>query len=184
MDPKASSSIRSIGGQLFSNPRALGLDPTLQMVAAPIGMTFHYRAEDKRVIEHGWTDEQRLNRIYGPLVYVVTDRAGVVRYIGRHLAETPLRSRWFRHGHIHHHPERRKNYLAELDAGRGPLMVWSAAARELRPRLPRAAQTMSERDIASNLEALWVKRWSNQLWNKQQGRLVPGFDDGAYWAHT
>jgi hypothetical protein len=181
---QTSSSIRSLAGQMFTNPKALGLHPTLQMVGAPKGLTFYYRAENKRIIEFGWTDEYRLNRVYGPLVYAVTDGGGVVRYIGRHLAETPLRSRWFRHGHIHHHSERRNNYIAELDAGRGPLLVWSAAARELRSRLPGAVQTMVERDLASNLEALWVRRWRNQLWNQQRGQVAVGFDDGAYWAHA
>lgn len=76
------------------------------------------------------------------------------------------------------------HYLAELDGGLSPLTVWSAAARELREHLPNVAQSMTERDIASALEALWMSRWRDQLWNTQQPRLPRGFDDGAYWANA
>lgn len=178
------SQIRPVSGVVFRHPDALRLHPTLTMVEAPKDETFYYRGEHKRVIRHGWTDEHRLNSVDGPIVYVVTDHAGAVRYVGRHLAETPLRARWFRHGTIHHQAASRKQYLAELDASRGPLTVWSAAARELRDVLPRAAHSLTERDLATGLEALWVARWRDQLWNTQRPKLVPGFDDGSYWANA
>lgn len=166
---------------LFCRPDGLGLHPTMTMVAAPIGKTFHYRGEDKRVIEHGWTDEYRLRKVEGPIVYAVADGARTVRYFGRHLARTPIYSRWFRHGYIHHQRASRNRYLAELDTGRGQLTMWSASVRELRSLLPREHQGMTDEQLATNLEACWVRRWMPQLWNTQTPPMSPNFDDGSYW---
>lgn len=172
----------AINGSLFQRPEALGLHRTMTMVAAPKGKTFHYRGEDKRVVEHGWTDEFRLRKVEGPIVYAVADDRGTVRYFGRHLARTPVYARWFRHGYIHHQRASRSRYIAELDAGRVPLTLWSASARELRRMVPSAHQGMSDEQLASNLEGLWVKRWRPQLWNSQLPPVSPHFDDGSYWA--
>lgn len=165
----------------FSQPHRLALHRTMEMVGAPIGKTFFYRSEHKRVISLGWTDERRLHNILGPSVYAVTDASGIVRYFGRHLDEQPIYARWFRHGFIHHQKSSRAAYLAELDAGRTPLTLWSAPIIELRPFLPACFQQVDATVLAKNLEALWIKRWRPQLWNKTQPPVSPDFSDGDYW---
>lgn len=152
---------------LFCEPKKLGLQRAFEMLSAPTNETFFYRNDHKRVIKTGWIDEIRLHRINGPLVYAVTDRGGTVRYIGKWVSQTPLYARWFRHNHIHHQTSSRKHYISELDAGRGPLTVWSAAADEIRRMpLPPGAEEYSDRELIEYLEALWINRWKTQLWNK------------------
>lgn len=167
---------------MFSDPKRLGLHRAFQMIGAPIGRTFFYRNEHKRVIEPGWKDFQRLHNVEGPLIYAVTDFKGVVRYFGKWVSETPLYARWFRHDHIHHQTSSRKQFISELDAGRGPLTVWSASARELR-QLPLTSNSLrlSDRQLVENLEALWIIRWRAQLWNKACPPIIPEFSDGEYW---
>ena len=168
--------------QPLCEPQRLGLHRAFEMIAAPVGKTFFYRNEHKRVIEPGWRDEHRLRRISGPLLYAVTDSKGFVRYIGKWVSETPLYARWFRHDHIHHQTSSRKKFLAELDAGRTPLTVWSASARELRQhRLPAESLCLSDKALVENLEALWIFRWRSDLWNKSCPAISPDFSDGNYW---
>jgi hypothetical protein len=152
---------------VFSSPSALGLQRAIELVSAPIGKTFFYRNEHKRIINHGWRDEHRCRNIRGPLLYAITDRAGVVRYFGKWVSETPLDSRWYRHGHIHHQTTTRNRILEVLDAGDGPLHVWAASAKEMRATLPGAPATLSDVDLIEGLEALAIGKWRGQLWNKQ-----------------
>jgi len=167
------------------SPVNLGLHPAFRMVRAPLGKTFFYRGEHKRVIETEIIDGQRLRRIPGPLIYAVTDQSGAIRYIGKWVSPTPLYARWFRHETVHHHKQSRDCYLAELDAGRGPLTVWSASASELRRLLP-SAVSLLDHELVVALEGLWVRRWRSQLqWNYQTPKEPPaGFDDGEYWRVT
>lgn len=162
-------------------PAQLGLHKTLEMVNAPQGKTFYYRNERKRVIEHGWFDAYWLDRVTGPTIYAVTDHAGTIRYFGKHAAETPIRSRWFRHGFIHHQKSSRNRFIAELDAGRGPLQLWSVPVRALRSRLPEQSSGLSDTVLVAELESLWVARWRGQLWNKVVPPRCATFHDGEYW---
>jgi hypothetical protein len=164
---------------MFSDIRALGMEPVFEMIAAPADKTFFYRREHKRVIEPRVLDERRLRGVPGPLVYGVTDHSGVLRYIGKWVSPTPLYARWFRHEHIHHQTSSRRHYLEELDHGRSPLMVWSASARELRSRLP--SSDLTDYSLAEALEGLWVARWRPQLWNKNRPPYPERFTDGEYW---
>ncbi|NOQ50484.1 MAG: hypothetical protein GQ557_02305 [Mycoplasmataceae bacterium] len=167
---------------MFGEPEKLGLKKSFEMVDAPKGKTFHYRNEDKRVIEPGWCNEHRLRNIKGPLIYAVTDNSGIIRYVGKWVSDTPLYQRWFRRKHIHHQTSSRNIYISELDQGKKPLTVWSASAVELKKLpLPDATLTMSNRDLVQNLEALWIQRWKPQLWNKNHEPMVSGFTDGEYW---
>jgi hypothetical protein len=86
----------------LSDPARLGLHKAFEMVGAPLGKTFRYREEDRRIIEPGWRDAARLHTVKGPLLYVIAVYKGVVRYIGKWTSQTPLYSRWFRLGHISH----------------------------------------------------------------------------------
>ena len=164
---------------MFSDIPALGMEPAFEMVAAPASKTFFYRNENKRVIEPRVLCEHRLNRVVGPLLYAVEDHRGTLRYIGKWVSETSLYARWFRHEHIHHQTSSRRHYLEELDAGRGPLKVWSISCKELRPRIP--ASTLTDYGLAEALEGLWIARWKPQLWNKKIPSFPSGFSDGEYW---
>jgi hypothetical protein len=146
----------------FSKPQKLALHRAMEMVSAPLGKTFFYRGEHKRIITPGWFDEHRLKIVLGPSVYAVTDAQGIVRYFGRHLDETPVYSRWFRHGFIHHQRSSRTAYLVELDAERAPLTLWTSSVAELRTYLPEECQHLCTIELAKNLEALWVNRWRQQ----------------------
>jgi len=170
--------------QLFSAPQSLGLQRAIELVSAPTGHTFFYRNEHKRVIEHGWRDEYRCKQIRGPLLYAVTDGAGVVRYFGKWESDTALDSRWYRHSYIHHQTTTRQRILAELDSGRGPLSVWAASVREIRNELPAETRSLREKDLAVALEAAWINRWKCQLWNKQRPSMLHGFSDGNYWRNA
>lgn len=170
--------------QYAITPQCLGLEKAIDLVAAR-QETFFYRGKDKRIIDHRVANERRWRGVPGPFVYAVTDRFGLVRYVGKWESFTPLHSRWLRHDTIHHHEKTRKLYLAELDGGRGPLQVWSISSEEIRARLPESSATMSALDIAKGLEALWIKRWKPHLtWNGRDEKLVPGFDDGEYWKRS
>lgn len=167
---------------MFKKPEKLGLHKVFEMVDAPIGKTFHYRNEDKRVIELGWSNEHRLRNIKGPLIYVVTDSEGILRYVGKWVSGTPLYQRWFRRMHLHHQTSSRNIFISELDNGKSPLIVWSASAIEIKKLpLPNLAINLSNRDLVENLEALWIKRWKMQLWNKSLEPMLPEFTDGDYW---
>ena len=167
---------------MFSDIRSLGMEPAFEMVAAPEGKTLFYRGEHKRVIKPRVLNDNRLHRVAGPLVYCVEDHRGVLRYVGKWVSETPLYSRWFRHEHIHHQTSSRRYYLEELDAGRTPLIVWSASAHELRPRLP--PSELGYYALAEALEGLWITRWRSQLWNKNRPAFPSGFTDGEYWKQS
>lgn len=164
---------------MFRDPAALGLVPTLELSRAPKGQTFEYRGEHKRVIESAWADATRLRKVKGPCVYAVTDSEGIVRYIGKHAGATPVGSRWYRRCHIHH-ASSRNHVIAELDAGRGPCMLWSAAVDERRGQLPATAQHWAAATLAQGLEAEWIARWRPQLWNQRLEPAVAGFTDGHY----
>lgn len=141
--------------------------------------TFFYRGEHKPIIDYRVINNKRWSSTPGPLLYGVTDTAGVIRYIGKSLELGGLRSRWLRRTHIHH-GSTRKFYMKELTAVRKPLQVWSVSTAELRRVLP--PSSFNDRTIAQGLEALWQHRWKSQLaWIKRAEPLVPGFDDGNYW---
>ena len=164
---------------MLRDPAALCLSPTLELTSAPTGRTFEYRGEHKRVIDSAWADATRLRGVKGPCVYVVTDVDGIVRYIGKHEGATPVGSRWYRRGHIHH-ASSRNHVIAELDAGRGPCLLWSAAVEELRHRLPVAVRHWDAVKLAQGLEAEWIARWKPQLWNHRNEPATAGFTDGRY----
>lgn len=164
---------------MFADIRALGMEPAFEMIAAPANKTFYYRSEYKRIIEPRVLNDNRLRHVIGPLVYAVADHCGTLRYVGKWVSPTALYARWFRHDHIHHQTSSRRHYLEELDQGRSPLIVWSASARELRPRLP--ASDLGDYALAEALEGLWVERWRSQLWNKNRPPYPAGFSDGEYW---
>lgn len=162
-------------------PAALGMEKVIEMVTAR-HETFYYRNKHKRIIDHHVVNERRWKNINGPLVYAVTDCQGIIRYIGKWESSTPLHSRWLRHKTIHHQERARNLYISELDAGRGPLAVWSVSIAELKNRLPAPTHSMPDADVAANLEALWIQRWKSQLlWNDRQEPLSTGFHDGEYW---
>lgn len=164
---------------MLRDPAALGLIPTLELSRAPKGQTFEYRGEHKRVIESAWADVTRLRKVKGPCIYLVTNSEGIVRYIGKHEGATPVGSRWYRRGHIHH-ASSRNHIIAELDDGRGPCMLWSASVDELRSRLPAPVQHWDAVILAQGLEAEWIARWRPQLWNQRLEPAVAGFTDGQY----
>lgn len=162
-------------------PEALGMEKVIEMVSAR-QETFFYRNKHKRIIDHRVINERRWKNIDGPLLYAVTDHLGLIRYIGKWEASTPLHSRWLRHKTIHHQERARNLYIAELDAGRGPLTVWSTSIAELKSRLPSAIRGLAGASLAAGLEALWIRRWKEQLlWNDRLEPLLDGFHDGEYW---
>jgi hypothetical protein len=164
---------------MFSDIHALGLEPAFEMVEAPIDRTFFYRSEHKRIIQPRVLNEVRLRRVAGPLIYCVADHQGILRYVGKWVSETPLYARWFRHEHIHHQTSSRRHYLEEIDAGRSPLVVWSASASELRSHTP--PTELTNYAFVEALEGLWVSRWRSQLWNKNRPSFPLTFTDGEYW---
>lgn len=162
-------------------PEALGMEKVIEMVSAR-QETFFYRNKHKRIIDHRVINERRWEDIDGPLLYAVTDHKGLIRYIGKWETSTPLHSRWLRHKTIHHQERARNLYIAELDAGRGPLTVWSTSIAELKSRLPSATRGIAGAKLAAGLEALWIRRWKEQLlWNDRLEPLLDGFHDGEYW---
>lgn len=166
---------------LFGAPERLGLIRTMQFIGAPDGQTFYYRKKHKRVIEAVSVDEYRLRKLPGPSIYAVTDVGGVVRYIGKHENATPVGSRWYRHAFVHH-ASSRDHIISELDAGRGPLILWTAAVAEIRRlRLPEATRVLGDIQLLKALEAHWINRWRSQLWNKRAEPEMLGFSDGEYW---
>lgn len=163
------------------SPDKLGMEKVIELVSAG-HETFYYRGKHKRVIAHRVINEHRWRNIRGPLIYVVTDGSGTIRYVGKLEADTALHSRWLRHDTVHHQERTRNIYIEELEAGRGPLTVWSTSARELKPKLPGDAQRLHDVEIACKLESLWIQRWKNQfLWNKRMEPVSAGFSDGEYW---
>lgn len=157
-----------------ASPEFLGLHKTLEMVAAPKGRTFFYRSTHKRVINVGYIDSRWLDREPGPTIYTVTDGLGVIRYVGKHEGETPLRARWFRHGFIHHQQASRARYIEELDGGRGPLMVWSAPVASLLPRVSANVQNLPLKTLVAEIEAVWIRALRPQLWNRHAPASVSG----------
>lgn len=165
----------------FVTPEALGMEKVIEMLSAR-QETFFYRNKHKRIIDHRVINERRWKNIDGPLLYAVTDHQGQIRYIGKWETATPLHSRWLRHKTIHHQERARNIYIAELDAGRGPLAVWSTSVAELKNRLPDAMRGLTGANLAAGLEALWIRRWKDQLlWNERIEPLLVGFHDGEYW---
>lgn len=163
------------------SPADLGMEKVIELVGAR-NETFFYREKHKRIIDHRVINEHRWKKIAGPLVYVVTDSSGTIRYIGKWESETALYSRWLRHKTIHHQERARNLYIAELDAGCGPLAVWSTSIGELKNRLPKEVQNLPEKEIAAALEALWIQRWKKQLsWNNRMEPIPAGFHDGNFW---
>jgi DNA polymerase III subunit epsilon len=162
-------------------PEKLGLEKTIELTASR-SETFFYRDMHKRIIDHKVVNEKRWKDVVGPLVYVVTDSTGNIRYVGKWVTATPLYARWIRHKTIHHQESTRNLYLSELDAGRGPLAVWSVSVDELRRKLPANISTKDPKEIATGLEAIWIQRWKAQLhWNTRLEPVPSGFSDGEYW---
>ena len=157
------------------------MQKTIELTASS-NERFHYRGKHMRIINHRVVNSHRWKDIRGPLVYAVTDHEGTIRYFGKWVSPTALYSRWIRHDTIHHQASTREIYLTELDAGRGPLAVWSTSVDELRKRLPANTTTLSSKTIANSLEALWLHRWKAHLdWNSRGEKLVSGFTDAEFW---
>jgi hypothetical protein len=166
------------------HPTHLGMEKVIELVAAR-RETFFYRQAHKRIIDHRVVNEHRWQTIAGPLLYAVCDRSGEIRYIGKWVTSTPLKARWLRHNTVHHQECARNLYIAELDAARGPLSVWSTSILELKSRLPKGVQGLPEKQLAADLEGLWIQRWKSQLsWNSKLEPVRPGFHDGDYWARS
>ena len=147
-------------------PQSLGMQPAIQMHTAH-HETFFYRGKNKRIIGFSVVEEKAWNSVPGPLVYAVTDGQGVVRYIGKWVSNTPLRSRWIRHGFIHHHEATRNHYLREIESARARLTVWVVTAEELAGRLGfTAGDDLSSKQVAAHLELKLFDKWRSQLsWN-------------------
>ena len=168
------------------HPSQLGLSRTLQFTSAPAGRTFYYAKRKNEpngghlpVIESTWEDTVRFRRTPGPFIYAVADREDSVKYIGKSW-EKYLHQRWLRPQPYIHHRESREHVLAELNAGRGPLHLWSASATEMKRVLP-AHASLPDRDLIAALEALWLDRWLPHLWNWRPEPVPPGFTDFEYW---
>lgn len=162
-------------------PEKLGMEKTIELTASR-SETFFYRDMHKRIIDHKVVNEKRWKNVVGPLVYVVTDNTGNIRYVGKWVTATSLYARWIRHKTIHHQESTRNRYLSELDAGRGPLAVWSVSVDELRKKLPANITNQDPKEIAAGLEAIWIQRWKAQLhWNTRLEPVPLGFSDGEYW---
>lgn len=170
----------SLTGQGIT-PQQLGMEKAIELTASR-NETFFYRDMHKRIIDHRVVNERRWKEVVGPLLYTVTDQQGHVRYVGKWVTNTPLNARWIRHKTIHHQESSRNIYLAELDAGRGPLAVWSISVDEIKRKLPSHISMLHSKQIAVGLEALWIQRWKNQFTWNTRGEPVPnGFLDGDYW---
>lgn len=150
----------------FLKPQMLGMQPAIQMHTAH-NETFFYRGIDKRIIGFTVVGKDAWGSINGPLLYAVTDAQGVIRYVGKWVSSTPLKSRWIRRGHIHHHEATRNNYLKEIESGRGPLTLWVSSAEELAKRLGVASKDApSIKQLAAQLELKLFDEWRLQLsWN-------------------
>ena len=147
------------------------------MMTAASREIFFYRNMNKRVIQFKTVDTNRFERLGGPLIYVVTDIGGVIRYVGRHLAGTPLRSRWIRRDHLHHQESSRNLFIAHLEAGDGDLLVSCASAPEIHRALPSTRSIGDARTLVCALEALWIRRYGRNLWNVQAPAVPAGFTD-------
>ncbi len=158
------------------NSGALGLRPVFAMTGAR-RERFHYRGMDKRVIDFTVQDNARWTRLGGPCVYCVFDAAGVLRYVGKHQATTPLRARWIRRDHLHHQETSRNCYLSHFDGGAGMLTVCSITALEIWEGMPATRSETSQVGVAVALEALWIDRHFPSLWNGRREPLVQGFSD-------
>lgn len=168
---------------------SLGLKKTLSFAAVTEGKTFYYAKRRNElhgghlpIIESDWEDSYRFRKITGPFIYVVTDVNGAIRYIGKS-QEKYLYQRWLRPQPYIHHRESRDYIVRDLQQGRGPLLLWSANASELKALIG-CYLNMSDNDFVSALEALWLERWHLALWNAKDERLSPGFDDGSYWTRV
>jgi hypothetical protein len=168
------------------SPQQLGLHGTLRFAAAPDGKTFYYskrRNEEHKgnlpVIESDWEDANRFRKVRGPFIYAVTDLSGAIRYIGKSW-EQFLYQRWLRPQPFIHHRESRDHIIRDLRTGKGPLLMWSSSATELKVLVKRHL-AMEDKIFVKALEALWLHRWGSALWNARDEELVSGFDDGSYW---
>lgn len=165
----------------FISPEMLGMEKVIDLVSARKD-TFFYRKMYKRIIDHTVVNEKRWKSIPGPLLYAVSDKSGAVRYIGKWVTTNAVYNRWIRHNTIHHQESTRNRYISELDAGNGPLSVWSISIKELRPKLPKYVQMLTDKEIAEGLEGLWIERWYQQLsWNERRELVPANFDDGNFW---
>lgn len=161
------------------SPNSLGMEKVIELVSAR-QETFFYRQKHKRIIDHHVVNARRWKTISGPLVYAVTDYSGIIRYVGKWESESALYSRWIRHDTIHHQESARNFYLDELDAGRGPLAVWSISVQELWAKLPMELKKLTKKDISIGLEALWIQRWKSQLtWNRRDEPVPVIFQEAA-----
>lgn len=178
--PPPNAPITSIASAAIT-PNKLRMEKVIELVGAR-QETFFYRQKHKRIIDHRVLNEERWRNVCGPLLYAVTDNSGLIRYVGKWETKTALYSRWIRHDTIHHSESARNAYLRELDAGRGPLEVWSISVKELLPFLPVEIRKWDEVRIASNLEGLWIRRWKEQMkWNRRIEPIEPEFSDGDFW---
>ncbi|MDO5679512.1 MAG: exonuclease domain-containing protein [Pelistega sp.] len=167
--------------QQLVQPSALGMEKTIELVCAR-QETFYYRQQYKRIIDYHVVNQRRWKEVRGPLVYAVTDHQGLIRYIGKWNSNTALYARWLRHQKIHHQERARNLYIKELEAGHGPITVWSVSISEIKHRIPHHPNIADDAKLANALEALWIQRWKDQLlWNNRPEPIMPGFHDGDFW---
>jgi hypothetical protein len=168
---------------MVPSPHQLKLQKTLEFVAVPHERTFIYRQTIHQVIEFRTENEYLFRRAEGPFIYAVTDADSLVRYIGKSW-ETHLYQRWIRPAPYIRHKESRNFIIGELAKNRELPALWSAQIASLKKLLPSAAQGLDHRTIAKGLEALWLDRWFEFLWNEKREALVDGFFDGDFWANS
>ena len=160
-------------------PDHFGMEKAIELTGA-LRETFFYRAKHKRIIKHQVVSQKRWEKIAGPLLYAVTDHAGVIRYIGKWVSQTALYSRWIRHNTIHHQESARNFYIKELDDGRGPLAVWSISIEEIRHQFPEAIRDWPGKQLAEDLEAFLIRHGREQLiWNRKEESLTSAFPSKA-----
>jgi len=163
------------------SPEMLKMEKTIELSSSR-KETFFYRGMNKRIIDHLVVNGHRWKKINGPLLYAVTDQSGTIRYFGKWVTDTTLYNRWIRHNTIHHQESTRNIYISELDAGRGPLSVWSVSVKEIKHLLPVSTRELPDKILAKELEALWINRWrSNLIWNSKEEKVSAGFSDGEFW---
>lgn len=162
-------------------PEQLHLRKTLEFLDAPVGKTFEYRGKTHRVIVPDNEDVYFFREAAGPFIYAVTDATGCIRYIGKSW-EDRLYKRWIRPNPFIRHKESRDFIIREIEKGGLAPCLWSIPIRALCSLVMNPSwRQFDDRTIAKALEALWIDRWREQLWNSKTETRVPGFDDGHYW---
>lgn len=167
--------------RMIPTPEQLHLKKTLEFIDIPAGKTFVYRGKIHRVIMPANEDSHLFREAAGPFIYAVTDAIGNVRYVGKSW-EDRLYKRWIRPTPYIRHKESRDYIIREIEKGGISPALWSIPIRTLCSLVQNPMwRQFDDRTIAKALEALWIDRWGQQLWNSKAESRVVGFDDGEYW---